>query len=1089
MLAATLALVVLAPSVGQPQAPDRPRDIWVFRSVLDTRARIVTLALHKDLWVAYDATNCGLYRAWTGGVRFDGAVYTTVHGPQPRSFGNLHIPGIVDEQVWAIVRNGDRVPIKPEFKGYRFENGGATLQYRIRVDRGREIWIYESPEAHNRRDGSVDFERKFRVTGLRSGEQIMLRVLAIPGAATVSDGNTTRVREHEIGDKQFVEYELKLNDRGTHLTTAITVQPEEEELFAMTTAPATEEAAQSPREPGVSLRVYFIGQPLSRIPKLLAGQTPNYSVVIPMIDLKTNADFGGHSNQFYARVTGFLNIDEEGDYTFRLTSDDGSRLMIRDELIIDHDGLHSATPKDGDFKLSRGEHPFEIEYFENDVDNVLKLEWRRPGTSEFELVPASVFTTQAGEVRVTSPGKKTIFDPANRWRPGDGRPLEAVHPSFDFATVRPRDFKPRVGGMDFLPDGRLVICTWDPDGAVYILENATENYLYNVRVKRIAAGLAEPLGLTVVDGRIYVLQKQELTLLIDHTGDDIIDEYYAVANGWGVTSNFHEFAFGLVFNRGHFYAALATAIDPGGASTRPQNPDRGKVIKIARDGTYTFVADGLRTPNGIGFGHNNEVYVTDNQGDWLPSSKVVHVKEGAFYGSYSVNPELTGKRDETLPVVWLPQGEIGNSPSQPAKLDVGPYRNQMIHGDVTHGGVKRVFVERIEGQLQGSVFRFTQGLEAGVNRIVWGPDNGLYIGGIGSTGNWGQEGKERFGLQRLRFNGKSTFEPLAIRAFSNGMEIELTQPLMRDMGERTDDYSVQSWKYVPTVEYGGPKIDEMQMQLKSVTVSRDRRKVFLELPDLEENRVVYIKLNRGLSSQSGDELWTTEGWYTLNRIPRNKMGRVAPKRIQMNELTDEEKRQGFELLFDGKSIEHFRAWRGQSVPPGWTAKDDVLQFAPGSGRGDIATKEQFGDFELRLEWKVSPAGNSGIMFRSTEDKGYAWETGPEMQILDDDLHPDGQNIITAAGSNYALHARSRDVVRPANHWNEVRILAKGDDIEYWLNGFKVVEYTINSPDWKARVANSKFASMPDYGQRKSGHIVLQDHGDLVAFRNIRIRKL
>lgn len=1084
MLPILIAFTALSPTIQQPQIPERPRDIWVFRSVLDNRPRIVTLALHKDLWVAYDATNCGLYRAWTGGVRFEGAVYTTVHGPQPRSFGNLHIPGIVDESVWTFEKNGGTTDLRPEFKGYRFQNGSATLQYRFIPERSREVWVYETPEVVQK--NSLQFERTFRVTGLKARDKVGVRVFMQMGRSNVVNGRIQRVGERMHGDKRFVEAILWLDSNETKLTEEIIVNPEEE-LYA--SLEFRYRSLQAQRESGVSLRVYYIGQYLDKIPRLLAGQTPNYSVVIPTINLRTDADFGGHSDQFYARLSGFINVEREGQYTFRLVSDDGSRLMIRDKIVIDNDGLHSESGKDGTIALLPGEHPFEIEYFENGGDNVLRLEWKTPGAASFEIVPNSALTTQAGEVRVTSPGKKQIFDPANRWRPGDGRPLEAVHPAFDLRNVHPKDFKPKVGGIDFLPDGRLVLCTWDPDGAVYIVDGVQDDYPYNLKVKHVAAGLAEPLGLKVVDGKIYVLQKQELTLLIDHDGDEIVDEYYAVANGWGVTANFHEFAFGLIYHNNRFYATLATAINPGGSSTKPQNPDRGKVIEIAKDGTYRFIADGLRTPNGIGFGYNGDIYVTDNQGDWLPSSKVLLVKEGAFYGSYSVNPELIGKRTEMPPVVWLPQGEIGNSPSQPAPLNLGPYRNQMIHGDVTHGGLKRVFVEDIEGVRQGCVFRFTQGLEAGINRICWGPDGALYVGGIGSTGNWGQEGKERFGLQRLKYNAKSVFEPLACRAFTNGMEIELTEPLMNGMGERPADYLVKTWKYVPTEAYGGPKIDERELKVKSVTISPDRRKVFLELPDLREGYVVYFKLNRGLASQLDQELWTTEGWYTLNRIPKNKMGRIAPKETPMNQLTEEEKKQGFELLFDGKTIDKWRAWRGTSVPAGWSATDGELRFTPGRGGGDIATIEQYGDFELRLEWKVSPGGNSGIMFRATEDKNYPWETGPEMQVLDDDLHPDGRNPLTSAGSNYALHARKRDVVRPANEWNEVRIIVKGDDVEYWLNGYCVVKYTINSPEWKQLVAKSKFANMPDYGQRKVGHIVLQDHGDLVAYRNIRIRKL
>ncbi|MGI8922903.1 MAG: family 16 glycoside hydrolase [Fimbriimonadales bacterium] len=1069
-----LTTVIALSLAVTPLIPDRPRDIWAFRSVLDGRARILTIALHKDLWVAYDATNCGLYRAWTGGVKFDGAVYTTVHGPQPTSMGTVHLPGIVDEGVWTAAG------AKPEFKGYRIEGGKITLQYRIRLPGNGTAWVYENPEVKVQPDGKLALERSFRTKGFRSGERASLTMLAPRGW---SDQSFRRTGERTVGGQAFDEGELTVSN-GTRITTVYTPGGEQ---FAGLIPIRSFRPQEPPRERGLALRVYWIGSAMDKIPRLLDGQTPNYSVVVPMVDFSKASEFGMEGEHFYSRLTGFLNIQTAGEYEFRLTSDDGSRFMIRDEVIVDHDGLHSADPpKTGKFRLAAGEHPIEIEYFENTFDEALKLEWKTPGSTRFEVVPASAFSTQAGEVRVTSPGKKRTFDLARRFRPGDGLPLAGVHPAFDLETVRPDNFEPRVGGMDFLPNGRMVICTWDPDGAVYLLDGVQARKPHNIKVKRIAAGLAEPLGLKVVNGDIYVLQKQELTKLIDHDGDDVINEYYAVANGWGVTANFHEFAFGLLYDKGFFYANLAIAIDPGGKSTQPQNPDRGKVVKISKDGDFEFVASGLRTPNGIGFGYNGEIFVTDNQGDWLPSSKVMHYAPGAFFGSRAVEPET--KLVEKPPVVWLPQGEIGNSPSQCAPLNVGPYRNQMIHGDVTHGGVKRVFVEEVGGQLQGCVFRFTQGLEAGINRLVWGPDRNLYVGGIGSTGNWGQEGKKRYGLQRLAYNGKSAFEMLAVRAKTNGMELELTQPLMPGMGDGTGDYTVRMWRYVPTIEYGGPKIDERPLTVKSVTVSRDRKRVFLELPGIKAGRVVHIKIGRGIVSASNADLWTTEGWYTLNRIPANQPGRSNALR-NMNALTPEEARQGFELLFDGKATDKWRGFRKQTLPRGWSASDGELGLAKGAGAGDIVTKDQYSDFELRLEWKVSPGGNSGIFFRVSEELTAVYLSAPEMQVLDDDLHPDGMNPLTMAGSNYALHARRRDVVRPAGNWNDVRIIAKGNDIEYWLNGYRVVSYKLGSPEWTSLVTKSKFADWPSYGKVKTGHIALQDHGDAVAFRNIRIRKL
>ena len=204
-----------------------------------------------------------------------------------------------------------------------------------------------------------------------------------------------------------------------------------------------------------------------------------------------------------------------------------------------------------------------------------------------------------------------------------------------------------------------------------------------------------------------------------------------------------------------------------------------------------------------------------------------------------------------------------------------------------------------------------------------------------------------------------------------------------------------------------------------------------------------------------------------------------------NTLSDAERAAGWRLLFDGETTTGWRGYRQASMPEGWQVVDGALtRVAPA---GDIVTEEQFTDFELSLEWNVEPGGNSGIFFRVSEDPNYVWESGPEMQVLDDAAHRDGLQRETAAGSNYALHAAPAGVVRPAGEWNEARIVVRGNHVEHWLNGEKVVEYELGSEDWLERVRNSKFAEMPRYGREPSGHIALQDHGDRVAFRNIKIR--
>jgi len=206
-----------------------------------------------------------------------------------------------------------------------------------------------------------------------------------------------------------------------------------------------------------------------------------------------------------------------------------------------------------------------------------------------------------------------------------------------------------------------------------------------------------------------------------------------------------------------------------------------------------------------------------------------------------------------------------------------------------------------------------------------------------------------------------------------------------------------------------------------------------------------------------------------------------------NTLTAAERAAGWRLLFDGRTTAGWRGFRQDTMPVGWQVVDGTLtRVAAG---GDIVTADQFASFELTLDWKVAPGGNSGIFLHVTEGAGAVYETGPEMQVLDDAGHADGRSRFTAAGSNFALHPAPPGVVRPADQWNRVRIVVDGAHVEHWLNGVKVVEYELWSPDWEARVKASKFAQWPGYGRARSGHIALQDHGDRVAYRDIKIKLL
>jgi hypothetical protein len=194
------------------------------------------------------------------------------------------------------------------------------------------------------------------------------------------------------------------------------------------------------------------------------------------------------------------------------------------------------------------------------------------------------------------------------------------------------------------------------------------------------------------------------------------------------------------------------------------------------------------------------------------------------------------------------------------------------------------------------------------------------------------------------------------------------------------------------------------------------------------------------------------------------------------------------VLFDGKNTEAWRAYKRDTFPTkGWVVKDGTLAPVVGGDRVDLITKDVYKDFELELEWKVGPGGNSGIMYDVAETEAETYHTGPEMQVLDDAGHADGKNAKTSAGALYALVAPSAKVVKPTGEWNHARLVKKGRHVEHWLNGTKIVEYELGSPALKALVADSKFKEWPRYGTLGQGHIVLQHHGDPAWFRNVRIK--
>ena len=212
-----------------------------------------------------------------------------------------------------------------------------------------------------------------------------------------------------------------------------------------------------------------------------------------------------------------------------------------------------------------------------------------------------------------------------------------------------------------------------------------------------------------------------------------------------------------------------------------------------------------------------------------------------------------------------------------------------------------------------------------------------------------------------------------------------------------------------------------------------------------------------------------------------------------NTLTDKEKKQGWTLLFDGQSTAGWRTFNEQSAGSGWKVEDGALTLNSESkeGRGDLLTEKTFENYEFSIEWKISKCGNSGIIFNVVEDPKYkaTYVTGPEMQVLDNTCHPDAKIIKHRAGDLYDLISSSKETVKPAGEWNVAKIVSDRGKMQFWLNGVKVVSFMMHDAAWDKMVAESKFKTMPDFGKATGGHIALQDHGDQVWYRNIKIREL
>ncbi|SKA90874.1 hypothetical protein SAMN02745166_01761 [Prosthecobacter debontii] len=457
-----------------------------------------------------------------------------------------------------------------------------------------------------------------------------------------------------------------------------------------------------------------------------------------------------------------------------------------------------------------------------------------------------------------------------------------------------------VGSIELLPQGKLALGT--RRGEIWTVEHAQEPA--KVRFQLFASGLHEVLGLAYKDGALYATTRYEVTRIRDQDGDGRADVFETINDQWGVSGDYHEYAIGSRFDKaGDLWVTLCLT-----GSFTSKVPFRGWAVQIKPDGSLVPTCSGIRSPGGIGFDAEGEVYYVDNQGPWHGSSTLQHLVPGSFQGHpagnewYSMAPNMgerpidpipeaflgdrkrgqtnpTGDPDRMVkerqrikqllpPSVYLVHGKIGNSPTfivcDESEGKFGPFAKQLFIADQSHSNVSRVFLETVNGIKQGVVIPFRSGFASGLIGGRMDADGRLYVGG--SDRGWGARGGKPYCFEKLEWTGKLPFEIHEMRAKPDGFEVSFTQPVDPATAGHLSSYSMREFTYAYREDYGGPEVDEVIPKISSVKVSDDGKTVRLVISPLTKGDVHELHLE-GVKNREGLPLLHSVAYYTLNEIP------------------------------------------------------------------------------------------------------------------------------------------------------------------------------------------------------------------------------
>ena len=444
-----------------------------------------------------------------------------------------------------------------------------------------------------------------------------------------------------------------------------------------------------------------------------------------------------------------------------------------------------------------------------------------------------------------------------------------------------------VSGIEILPGNKVAIAS--RRGDIFVGEGVLEDKPAP-KWTLFARGLHETLGLSWKDGWLYATQRPEVTRMKDRDGDGRADVFETVADDWGISGNYHEYAFGTRHDKnGDIWVILCLT---GSFGADDKSPFRGWCMRVTPEGECIPTGYGIRSPGGIGLNHLGDVFYCDNQGTWNGSSSLKHLRPGGFQGNPSGNKyfaltdllgteppepesgsriEIERKRlpDLVPPPVVLPHGKVGNSPAgiecDETGGKFGPFPNQLFVSEQTHSKVHRVFLEKVNGFYQGAVFPFLEGFGSGNIVARFASDGSMFTGG--TNRGWGSRGKNPFSFQRVNWTGKVPFEVHEMRAKPDGFELTFTQPADKKTLADITSYAMESYTYIYQKGYGSPEVDQSEPVIKKAIPAKDGKSVRLKINGMVKGNVHELKME-GIRRKGIDQpLLHDVAYYTLNEIP------------------------------------------------------------------------------------------------------------------------------------------------------------------------------------------------------------------------------